>query len=75
VLHTGGGWSVVMRVPATQSEEALALDLLLKEGVLVHPGYFFDFPHEAFLVLSLLPPEPVFADAVARVARRASGAA
>ena len=26
------------------------------DGVLVHPGYFFDFRRESFLILSLLPP-------------------
>ena len=39
------------------------LDLLARESVLVHPGYFFDFDHEAFLVLSLLPPPDAFAEA------------
>ena len=67
-----GGWSAVVRVPATRGEEALVLDLLEHEHVLVHPGYFFDFPHEAFLVVSLLPPEDVFADAFERVLRFAS---
>jgi hypothetical protein len=38
----------------------------------VHPGYFFDFPREAWLVVSLLPPEALFADAFARVLCRAS---
>jgi hypothetical protein len=37
--------------------------------VLVHPGYFFDFASEAFLVLSLLPAPDLFADGVARVLR------
>jgi hypothetical protein len=36
----------------------------------VHPGYFFDFSREAFLVMSLLPPESVFADGVSRVLAR-----
>jgi aspartate/methionine/tyrosine aminotransferase len=40
------------------------LDLLERDGVVVHPGYFFDFPHEAFLVVSLLPEPAVFARAV-----------
>jgi aspartate/methionine/tyrosine aminotransferase len=69
VLPVDGGWSAVLRVPATRSEEALVLELLAREGVLVHPGYFFDFDHEAFLVLSLLPPPDVFVDACARVLR------
>ena len=55
VLRVEGGWSAVVRVPATRPEESLVLDLLEQDGVLVHPGYFFDFPHEAFVVVSLLP--------------------
>jgi alanine-synthesizing transaminase len=72
VLRVEGGWSAVVRVPAIRSEEALALGLLQQEHVLVHPGFFFDFPHEAFVVVSLLPPEAVFADAFGRVLRYAS---
>lgn len=72
VLRAEGGWSVVVRVPATRSEEALALGLLQQEHILVHPGFFFDFPHEAFVVVSLLSPEDVFADAFRRVLRFAS---
>ncbi|MBI4266251.1 MAG: pyridoxal phosphate-dependent aminotransferase [Acidobacteria bacterium] len=71
VLRVEGGWSAVIRVPSTRSEEQLVIELLERERVLVHPGYFFDFPREAYLVLSLLPPDAVFADAVARVLRRA----
>lgn len=57
-MPADGGWSAVIRVPATRSEEALVLDLLERDRVVVHPGYFFDFPHEAFIVVSLLC-EPV----------------
>ena len=67
LLEPEGGWSAVLRVPATQTEEALALDLLTTKDVLVHPGYFFDFPHEAFLVLSLLPDPAVFDEGAGRV--------
>jgi aspartate/methionine/tyrosine aminotransferase len=67
VLRTEGGWSAVVRVPATRDEEQLVLDLLEQERILVHPGYFFDFPREAYLVVSLLPPPAVFSDAVARL--------
>jgi alanine-synthesizing transaminase len=49
-----GGWSAVIRVPATRSEEALVLELLERERTLVHPGYFFDFCREAYLVVSLI---------------------
>jgi len=72
LLAVEGGWSAVIRVPAVRGEEAFVIDLLRREHILVHPGYFFDFPHEAFLVASLLPPEDVFADALDRVLRLAS---
>ena len=49
------GWYAVVQVPAIASEETIVLDLLEQTGVLVHPGYFFDFEREAFLVVSLLP--------------------
>jgi alanine-synthesizing transaminase len=61
VLPIDGGWSAVIRVPATRAEEALVLELLERDSVVVHPGYFFDFPHEAFLVVSLLPEPEAFA--------------
>jgi len=67
LLEPQGGWSAVLRVPATRTEEERVTRLLEERDVLVHPGYFFDFPHEAFLVLSLLPPEDDFAEGVARV--------
>lgn len=59
-LRVGGGWSVLLRRPALGPDEAFALDLLEREGVLVHPGHFFDLPSEGFLVLSLLPQEGRF---------------
>jgi alanine-synthesizing transaminase len=68
VLPADGGWYAVLHVPSFESEEALVLRLL-DEGVLTHPGYFFDFPRESFLVVSLLPPERAFAEGVARVLR------
>jgi aspartate/methionine/tyrosine aminotransferase len=54
-------------VPATRTEEERVTRLLEERDVLVHPGYFFDFPREAFLVLSLLVPEGDFAEGVSRV--------
>ena len=72
VLRTDGGWSASIRVPATRSEEQLVLDLLQHEGILAHPGYFFDFPREAFVVVSLLPPCDVFRDASMRLLRFAN---
>jgi len=67
VLPAEGGWSAVLSVPRSRSEEEWALSLL-REGVLVHPGYFFDFPGGAHLVVSLLPPAGEFARAVRTIA-------
>jgi aspartate/methionine/tyrosine aminotransferase len=67
LLRVEGGWSAPMRVPATHDEETFVLDLLQRERLLVHPGYFFDFPREAFLVISLLPEERVFTGALRRM--------
>ena len=64
VLPSEGGWSAILAVPRARSEEEWAL-LLLERGVLVHPGYFFDFPGGAFLVVSLLPEPAAFARAAA----------
>jgi aspartate/methionine/tyrosine aminotransferase len=72
VLRVEGGWSAVVRVPATGGEESLVLDLLERDHVLAHPGYFFDFPHEAFVVVSLLPAPADFSEGIARLLARAS---
>jgi alanine-synthesizing transaminase len=68
-LRSEGGWYGVLRVPSVESEDDLVVGLLAGDGVLTHPGYFFDFPHESFLVLSLLPPEAMFADGLSRALR------
>ena len=73
LLPVEGGWYAVVQVPATRSEEALVLELLEHEHVFVHPGYFFDFPREAFLVMSLLPEPAVFEEAARRVLAYAAG--
>lgn len=69
VLEPEAGWCVVLQVPATESEERLVLRLLESQHVLVHPGYFFDFAKEAFLVLSLLPDPRQFAEGLSRIVR------
>jgi alanine-synthesizing transaminase len=60
VLPVEGGWSAVIRVPRLMTDEELAL-ALLDRGVVVQPGYFFDFEHEGYLVVSLLTDEETFA--------------
>jgi alanine-synthesizing transaminase len=67
VLPVEGGWSAVVRVPNTESDEDLAVRLIEKEGVIVHPGYFFDFPAEGYLVVSLLTPPEIFSEGVRRM--------
>lgn len=67
LLHADGGWSAVLRVPARTSEEELVIGLLEQRDTLVHPGFFFDFAHEAFLVFSLLPRPEDFTEGVRRV--------
>lgn len=69
LLPVEGGWSAVLRVPATVSEDERALRLLEREGVLVHPGYFFDFESGAWLVVSLLTPPEVLTAGAAAIAR------
>jgi len=69
-LRSEAGWASVLRVPATRTEEELVLELLGRDGVLVHPGFFFDFLQEAFLVLSLLPEPAVFTEGVRRLLAR-----
>jgi aspartate/methionine/tyrosine aminotransferase len=69
LLHAEGGWYAVLQVPTFSSEEDLVLSLLTEAGVLVHPGYFFDFARESFLVLSLIVPEQAFREGTARIFR------
>jgi len=69
VLPGDGGWYAVLQVPTLGSEEDLVLDLLATDEVLVHPGYFFDFPRESFLIVSLLPPPAAFARGIERLLR------
>jgi len=67
LLEPAGGWSAVLRVSDPRSDEEIALELLDRSGVLVHPGYFFDFTTDDFLVVSLLPEPADFAEGVGRV--------
>ena len=68
LLRSDGGWSAVLQVPSLESEEDLAIRLV-GDGVLVQPGYFFDFPRESFLVVSLITPPSEFANGIDRVLR------
>lgn len=66
-LKVEGGWYAVLRLPATRSDEDVAIQLIERAGVVVHPGHFYDFPQEGFLVLSLITPSEQFADGISRL--------
>jgi hypothetical protein len=69
------GWYAVLETPRFGGEEELVVDLVASHGVLVHPGYFFDFPKDGILVVSLLPDPAVFAAGIELVCRRAAAGA
>ncbi len=71
-LYVEGGWYAVLRVPVTQSDEELAIELLLEKSVLVHPGHFYDFPRDGYLVLSLITPQLEFAEGLTSILQRFS---
>jgi alanine-synthesizing transaminase len=68
-LEVEGGWYAVLRVPATQSDEDLAIALLRNTGTMVHPGHFYDFPRDGYLVISLITPEADFREGISGVLR------
>jgi aspartate/methionine/tyrosine aminotransferase len=70
VRESEGGWYAVVGMPESVPDEELVLRLLDEDGVLAHPGYFYDFPKGSFLVLSLLTPPEVFGEGVGRLAAR-----
>jgi hypothetical protein len=70
LLRVEGGWYAMLELPRHFSEEDWVLTLLEEEDVLSHPGYFFDFSREAFLVLSLLPRAEIFRAAANRIVAR-----
>jgi aspartate/methionine/tyrosine aminotransferase len=74
LLAAEGGWSLILRLPAVESDETWAKILLAEDGLLVHPGYLFDMPRGTFLTISLLPQPELFARAAERLLRRCAGA-
>ncbi len=70
VLDVEGGWYATLRVPDTKSDEQWALSLVSRDGVYVHPGYFFDMSRGAHLVVSLLTPEDDLKAGMSRIAAR-----
>lgn len=67
LLRAEAGWSSVLRLPKLKSEQALVLELLCEQAVLVQPGWYYDFESEPFVVVSLLTEPPTFAEGTARL--------
>lgn len=67
-LAIDGGWTLPVELPKIRTEEEWACDLLEHHGVLVQPGYFYDFPREAFIVVSLLTETPILKEGLSRIA-------
>ncbi len=66
-LEMEGGWYAVVRVPVIRSDEDLAVDLLSAQSVYVHPGHFYDFPADGYLIVSLIAPERDFEEGMKRL--------
>ena len=66
-LAVEGGWYAVLRVPVTRSDEELAIALVRETGVVVHPGHFYDFPKDGYLVVSLITPTDLFREGISRI--------
>jgi alanine-synthesizing transaminase len=69
-LPADAGWYAILEVPRTRDEDAWAAILIGEDGVVVHPGYFFDMEQDGFLVVSLVPEPSVFHDGIERLLRR-----
>jgi alanine-synthesizing transaminase len=66
-LHVEGGWYAVLRVPSTRPDEDLAIALLESKSVYLHPGHFYNFPSDGYIVVSLITPQEKFAEGTARL--------
>ena len=70
LLEPEGGWYALLRIATDRDEEAIVLDLIERDGVVVQPGWFYDFEEDGWLVVSLLPPEEEFREGLARLLAR-----
>jgi hypothetical protein len=69
-LRVEGGWYAILRLPSIRTDEEWAMELARQDGVLVHPGHFFDLSSEGHLVISLLTKPEVFEEGIARILTR-----
>jgi aspartate/methionine/tyrosine aminotransferase len=75
LLDVEGGWYATLRLPRTREEQTWALAFLEEDGVHVHPGHFFDFEDEAYVVVSLLTPEATLREGSQRILNRVAASA
>jgi hypothetical protein len=66
-LQVEGGWYAVLRVPVIRTDEDLAIEVLTRQGVYAHPGHFFDFQTDGYLIVSLITPEKDFSEGIKRL--------
>ena len=72
-LPVEGGWYAILEVPSIHDEDTWTEILVQEDGIVVHPGYFFDFDRDGFLVVSLLPPAAAFREAIRLLVQRIAG--
>lgn len=71
-LKADGGWYAILRLPNTRGDEEWAMELLKSDGVYVHPGHYFGFPRQGYLVVSLLPKAARFREGIEKLIVRVS---
>jgi hypothetical protein len=67
MLLREGGWYAIVEIRDALGDEERVLGLLDRYNTLVHPGFFYDFHREGFVVVSLLPPMEIFCAGVANL--------
>lgn len=67
LIRPAAGWSAPLHLPHVATEEELVLGLLRDAGVLVQPGWFYDFEREPYVIVSLLSEPRAFHEGVARL--------
>jgi alanine-synthesizing transaminase len=72
LLKTEGGWYSVLKMFGIINEEKSAFDLLDKQDVYIHPGYYFDFEEEGYIIVSLLTQQDVFKEGIIRIVNHLS---
>ncbi len=66
-LDREGGWYALLHVPITEPDDELCVEILEQCAVLVHPGHFFNFSKDGYLVVSLIVGGGEFREGVRRL--------